>query len=192
MINLKSIEPFSNLAESELRILDDLTKIIKYKKNSLLIKKGTIADHMIFLISGIASSIYTNQSKEFIRDFYFPPQIFTEQESFENRVPAKFLISAVTDITCLTISYDNLIKAYEKIPGLNEISYKLLMHGFVNISNRLESLLTLNPEKRYLELLNENPKLLQRIPLKMIASYLGITSVALSRIRKRISQSSNN
>ena len=192
MINLKSIEPFSNLAESELRILDDLTKIIKYKKNSLLIKKGTIADHMIFLISGIASSIYTNQSKEFIRDFYFPPQIFTEQESFENRVPAKFLISAVTDITCLTISYDNLIKAYEKIPRLNEISYKLLMHGFVNISNRLESLLTLNPEKRYLELLNENPKLLQRIPLKMIASYLGITSVALSRIRKRISQSSNN
>ena len=192
MINLKSIEPFSNLAESELRILDDLTKIIKYKKNSLLIKKGTIADHMIFLISGIASSIYTNQSKEFIRDFYFPPQIFTEQESFENRVPAKFLISAVTDITCLTISYDNIIKAYEKIPRLNEISYKLLMHGFVNISNRLESLLTLNPEKRYLELLNENPKLLQRIPLKMIASYLGITSVALSRIRKRISQSSNN
>ena len=192
MINLKSIEPFSNLAESELRILDDLTKIIKYKKNSLLIKKGTIADHMIFLISGIASSIYTNQSKEFIRDFYFPPQIFTEQESFENRVPAKFLISAVTDITCLTISYDNLIKAYEKIPGLNEISYKLLMHGFVNISNRLESLLTLNPEKRYLELLNQNPKLLQRIPLKMIASYLGITSVALSRIRKRISQPGNN
>ena len=63
----------------------------------------------------------------------------------------------------------------------------MLMVGFVNISNRLESLLTQNPEQRYKNLLNENPKLLHEIPLKMIASYLGVTDVALSRIRKRIS-----
>ena len=63
----------------------------------------------------------------------------------------------------------------------------MLMVGFVNISNRLESLLTQNPEQRYKSLLNENPKLLHEIPLKMIASYLGVTDVALSRIRKRIS-----
>ena len=63
----------------------------------------------------------------------------------------------------------------------------MLMVGFVNISNRLESLLTQNPEQRYKSLLNENPKLLHKIPLKMIASYLGVTDVALSRIRKRIS-----
>ena len=45
----------------------------------------------------------------------------------------------------------------------------------------------LTPEQRYLKLLTENPKLLHEIPLKMIASYLGVTDVGLSRIRKRIS-----
>ena len=78
-------------------------------------------------------------------------------------------------------------KVYKHIPKLREVAYDLLFNGFVNISNRLESLLTLNPEKRYIKLLKENPKLLQNIPLKMIASYLGITDVALSRIRKRVS-----
>ena len=63
----------------------------------------------------------------------------------------------------------------------------MLLNGFINISDRLESLLTLTPEQRYLKLLNENPKLLHEIPVEMIASYLGVTDVGLSRIRKRIS-----
>ena len=86
------------------------------------------------------------------------------------------------------MSKDNLENAYNRIPNLKGIANNLLFTGFVNISNRLESLLTLNPEKRYLKLLNENPKLLHQIPLKMIASYLGVTDVALSRIRSRISK----
>ena len=86
------------------------------------------------------------------------------------------------------MSKDNLENAHNRIPSLKGIANDLLFTGFVNISNRLESLLTLNPEKRYLKLLNENPKLLHEIPLKMIASYLGVTDVALSRIRSRISK----
>ena len=86
------------------------------------------------------------------------------------------------------MSKDNLENAYNRIPSLKGIANDLLLTGFVNISNRLESLLTLNLEKRYLKLLNENPKLLHEIPLKMIASYLGVTDVALSRIRSRISK----
>jgi hypothetical protein len=136
--------------------------------------------------------VYQNKEKKFIRDFYFPPQIFTEQESFIKKTSSKFSVVAVTNITCHIISHDNLEIAYSKIPLLRNIAYDMLMVGFGNISNRLEVLLTLKPEQRYKKLLYENPKLLHRIPLKMISSYLGITDVALSRIRKRISIINNN
>ena len=86
------------------------------------------------------------------------------------------------------MSVESLENSYNRIPNPKGIAKDLLFTGFVNISNRLESLLTLNPDKRYLKLLNENPKLLHEIPLKMIASYLGVTDVALSRIRSRISK----
>ena len=157
-----------------------------------MIDRGSVAESLIFLTSGIVASVYENQKKRFIRDFYFPPQIFTEQESFIKKTPSKFSVFAITNISCHIISHDNLEIAYSKIPALRNISYEMLMLGFVNISNRLEALLTLKPEHRYKKLLYENPKLLHRIPLKLVASYLGITDVALSRIRKRISIKKNN
>ena len=184
---LKHIKQFSILSNSELSFLDSLSKEKNYKKNKTLIKQGDVARDLIFLKSGIVASKYILKEKIFIRDFYFSPNVFTEQESFVKEIPAKFSVFSVTEIVCQTISHDNLEVAYDEIPKLKDIAYDLLINGFVNISTRLESLLTLSPERRYKELLNNNPKLLQKIPLKLIASYLGVTDVALSRIRKRIS-----
>ncbi len=192
MTYLKNFEPFSVLAQTELSILDNLTKKKEYKKGTTILKKGQLAQNIIFLNSGIVSSVYSKIAKKFIRDFYFAPYIFTEQESFVKQIPAKFSIVCVTDITCQLISKNDLENAYDRIPGLKGIANDLLFNGFVNISNRLESLLTLNPEQRYLKLLNERPELLHEITLKMIASYLGVTDVALSRIRKRISRPRRN
>ena len=192
MIFLKDIQPFSLLKGSDISYIDELTSNRQYKKDSVLVRKGEVANNLIFLKSGIVSSVYDEGRKKFIRDFYFSPLIFTEQESFIKRIPAKFSVICITNIDCQIISHESLEKAYNHIPKLREVAFDLLFIGFVNVSNRLESLLTLNPEKRYIKLLKENPKLLQSIPLKMIASYLGITDVALSRIRKRISVSKIN
>ena len=192
MTYLKNFKPFSILKKTELSILDNLTKKKKFKKGTTILKQGQLAQSIIFLNSGIVSSVYSKITKKFIRDFYFAPHIFTEQESFVKQIAAKFSIVCVTDITCQLISKNDLENAYDRIPGLKGIANDLLFNGFVNISNRLESLLTLNPEKRYLKLLNESPKFLHEIPLNMIASYLGVTDVALSRIRKRISKPRGN
>jgi len=185
---LKRVPQFSGLKDSHLNLLNELTKAEEYKKDTVLIERGSVAEKLIFLTSGIVSSVYHNQKKRFTRDFYFPPQIFTEQESFIKKTASKFSVIAVSDVKCRTITSSDLDIAYNQIPPLRNIAYEMLMVGFINISNRLESLLTQNPEQRYRNLLKENPKLLHKIPLKMIASYLGVTDVALSRIRKRISR----
>ena len=184
---LKEIEQFLALEDSHISILNELSVTEEYPKNTVIIEQGDIARNLIFLKSGIAASIYEKQKKSFIRDFYFEPHIFTEQQSFIKKTPAKFSVISVSHITCDLISFEDLETLYDKIPILKNIAYDMLLNGFISISDRLESLLTLTPEQRYLKLLTENPKLLHEIPLKMIASYLGVTDVGLSRIRKRIS-----
>ena len=184
---LKDIEQFLALEDSHISILNELSRTEEYPKNTVIIEQGDIARNLIFLKSGIAASIYKKHNKKFIRDFYFEPHIFTEQQSFIKKVPAKFSVVSVSNITCRLISFEDLENLYDQILNLKDIAYDMLLNGFINISDRLESLLTLTPEQRYLKLLNENPKLLHEIPVEMIASYLGVTDVGLSRIRKRIS-----
>jgi len=146
---LQSFPLFSSLKDSELIMLDTLTEKKEYKKDTVLLEKSQVSKKLIFLNQGIVASVYEDRGKKFIRDFYFPPLIFTEQESFVKQIPSKFSILSVTDIICHLITKDSLDIAYERIPSLKEIGNELLFNGFVNISNRLESLLTLNPEKRY-------------------------------------------
>ena len=66
-MSIENITAFSVLKDSELSLLNEKMVSKEFKKDEVLIKKGTIADDIIFLSSGIASSIYTNQSKNFIR-----------------------------------------------------------------------------------------------------------------------------
>jgi hypothetical protein len=79
-----------------------------------------------------------------------------------------------------------LEKASQMIPQLKMIAAKLTESAYLNVTSRMESLITLSAEQRYLELIKRRPNLLAEIPLYLIASYLGITDVALSRIRKKI------
>ena len=95
---LKHIKQFSILSNSELSLLDSLSKEKNYKKNKTLIKQGDVARDLIFLKSGIVASKYILKEKMFIRDFYFSPNVFTEQESFVKEIPAKFSVFSVTEI----------------------------------------------------------------------------------------------
>tara|TARA_Y100001958_G_C20993464_1_gene380095 strand:+ start:476 stop:736 length:261 start_codon:yes stop_codon:yes gene_type:complete len=76
----------------------------------------------------------------------------------------------------------------KKIPNLEIIAFKITNLFHRNIEERFESLITKSAEERYVDLVQNNRKIIQFIPLKMIACYLGITDVALSRIRSRLSK----
>lgn len=74
----------------------------------------------------------------------------------------------------------------EKYPELREWGAKMAENLFANLLGNNAILKSDSPEQRYLEMLLEKPKIIQRIPLHYIASYLGITQVHLSRIRKKV------
>ena len=59
-------------------------------------------------------------------------------------------------------------------------------HGHMALEKRFESILTLTPEERYIDLLQNNPEMINKIPVGMIASYLGVSKQSLSRIRRRL------
>jgi CRP-like cAMP-binding protein len=77
---------------------------------------------------------------------------------------------------------------YEKFPKIKELSRNTVESLYIEVSEKYESFFLKTAEERYLELISTGPKFIQRIPQYMIASYLGITPEALSRIRKRLAK----
>ena len=89
------------------------------------------------------------------------------------------------------LTKENFEIGKEKIPNLQIIAFKITNLFHKNIEKRFESLITQTAEERYVDLVKNHPKIINSISLKMIASYLGITDVALSRIRSRLAKKGN-
>ncbi|MGJ3236739.1 Crp/Fnr family transcriptional regulator [Marivirga sp.] len=151
-----------------------------------VIKEGEVCRKLLFLREGCMAMVYERDNKSFIKDFIFENSFASVYESFITSKPARYALKAITHCKFESISLHDLEKTYQSIPQLKALSASQTEAAYLNITRRMESLITLSAEKRYLELLERRPRLLSEIPLYLIASYLGITDVALSRIRKKI------
>ena len=160
-----------------------------FKKKSKILKVGEIENHISFLESGIARFLIPkeDEEKDITFGFCFKNEFVSAYDSFLTRKPSLYQLQALTDISIWSISYDDLQEVYAKTAVGNVIGRMSSERLFLIKSKREQSLLNETAETRYLNLFKERPNLIKEIPLKYIASYIGVTAQALSRIRKRIS-----
>ena len=109
-----------------------------------------------------------------------------EVSSFITKTPSVCFIETLADTRVWRIGYDDLQKIYANTKTGDRFGRLMMEQLYIRKAQRERSFLTQTAEERYLDLLLTAPHILQQIPLKHIASYLGITPQALSRIRKRI------
>jgi len=107
-------------------------------------------------------------------------------ESLFAQRPSQKGIQIIETAEIIAINATKLFALYDQYSAIERLFRKIFEQGYVETVNRLESLQFYAAEERYTRLLEEMPELLQRVPLKYIASYLGITQVSLSRIRATI------
>lgn len=156
------------------------------KKNATLIKIGEIENYLSFISEGIVRFYIPLEESELTFGFLFENEFVTAYDSFITQTPSQYQIEALTNTTLWRISFNDLQEVYSKTESGNVIGRRMAENMFLIKSKREIALLSKTAEERYLDLFLERPKLLKQIPLKYIASYIGVTPQALSRIRKRI------
>ena len=179
------------LTSKESKILAELHTLKTYKKNTIIDKQGTISKAVYYLNEGILAMEYKKKSKVFIRDFIFKNSPALVYPSFYLQEPSRYSIRTITDCNVWELTKENYEIGKKKIPNLQIIAFKITNLFHRNIEKRFESLITQTAEERYVDLVKNHPKIINSISLKMIASYLGITDVALSRIRSRLAKKGN-
>ncbi|WP_300673472.1 Crp/Fnr family transcriptional regulator [Soonwooa sp.] len=175
------------MSDDDWEIYEPRLEKVDYKKGDLIIKQGDVEDYLSVITKGIARYYIEKDDKEITLNFVFEHNYFSAYESFLTRKPSPYNIEALTDVSLWRSSYESF-KYFHQHASIGNYLGRIAAEGlYLRKAEREISFLTETAEQRYLYLLEKDKNLLQKVPLKYIASYIGVTPQALSRIRKRIS-----
>lgn len=186
---LKEVFKNSGLSEGDMQTVISSFQRIEFKKGDYVLREGQIASEYFFIESGFMRSFAVDPNgSEITTGFYSKMKLVLEVSSFFLRIPTKEYIQVVEDSICWRISFDKFQELFHSIQAFREAGRGRLVNGYFALKKRSLSLITDSAETRYVQLLNEHPEVFQYVPLKHIATYLGITDTSLSRIRKELAK----
>jgi len=152
---------------------------------TILLNEGKIAKQAFYIEKGCLRICFNNDGKDITFQFFFEGESVSSIESFRTNQPSLFTIESIEPCIVHSISKNDFQTIMESSPEIKEQVEEHTFQRLLFYQKLFLSRIKDNPEKRYLDLLKNNPKILQRVPQHYIASFLGITSVSLSRIRNR-------
>jgi CRP-like cAMP-binding protein len=175
----------NKINKQEQLLLSELCSLQTIRKNAELQPIGHTCKTIYFVNKGMLRIYYLKDGVDITESFEPENSIVARAESLFAGIPSKKAICAVEDTELVAINAVKLNELYNEFPNLERLFRKVFEQQHVRIIHRLESLQFNSPEERYQQLLEEQPNILLRAPLKYVATYLGITQVSLSRIRAR-------
>ena len=187
MIEIKRyFEKIVDISEKDWEIFSSKLIRREFLKKSVILKIGMKENYLSFIEIGIVRKCIPQEFDDLTFEFEFPGNFVSAYDIFLTQQPSFYQLETITDTVLWSLTYNDLQKIYAETDIGNTIGRLASESLFIKKSNRELSLLNQSAEERYLNLFREKPDLLKYIPLKYIASYIGITPQALSRIRKRI------
>ncbi|WP_299523734.1 Crp/Fnr family transcriptional regulator [Winogradskyella sp.] len=161
-------------------------KLRHFNKGEAIIEHGQVENYLSVVAKGCVRFFVHKDGNEINFEFSFEGEFSTSYASFLSRRPSFVLMEAVEDVTLISIHYDNLQTLY-KDSATGEKIGRLTTEGYyIWREHREIQLLTLSAEELYIDLLNQYPEYINRIPQKYLASYLQVQPESLSRIKRRI------
>ena len=160
-------------------------------KHEYVLREGKICNESFLLESGYIRAFAFDPNGEDVTFNIFSPVSFVNDiSSLFRRIPTKENIQALTECVAWMIPYERLQANFHAMPEFREFGRMMLIMGNTHLKDRMISMIRDTAEERYAALMRTKPDIFQFVPLKIIASYLGITDTSLSRIRREFAQKS--
>jgi CRP-like cAMP-binding protein len=175
----------ADFTAAELAQFEATAIVRKLKRREYLLRSGEVCPHMAFVVKGALRLYRTDdEAEEHILRFAIENWWITDAESFRTGLPAVGAIDALEDSLVLLWSKEDWDGLKRDIPAFNALESQLAGRNLDAQVNRLYAAISHSAEERYHAFVQAFPAFYQRIPLHMIASYLGVSRETLSRIRK--------
>jgi CRP-like cAMP-binding protein len=182
----KVISSFIDLDKSDFEYFTSKLQAKQVKRKEILIREGQVCSNSYFINSGCLRYFHTVEGEEITGQFFFENGWYADYGSYLSGKPSDQNIEALEKTELLVLPKAALDKLFIEIPKFEKFGRLMAEKAFLGLRQHNELLTKQTPEERYLNLIKDRPKLIERVPQHYIASYLGIKPPSLSRIRKRI------
>ena len=177
-----------NFSAEELTLILDQFEVVEFSKNDYLIELGKTSAFYYFLEEGFLRSYTIDlEGIDITSKFFGPGDIVIDWHSYFLKKPSREPIQALSAGRCWKIRFSDFMKLFH-IEAFREVGRTRLVQNYFELKNHSISVIADHAKDRYLNLLNEKPELVHNVPLKHLATYLGITDTSLSRIRKEVTK----
>ncbi|MEN7548718.1 Crp/Fnr family transcriptional regulator [Rapidithrix thailandica] len=177
------IEEIIPLTDEEFAYIFGHFTTIYRRRHQYLVQEGELVNKEFWVVKGcLKSCFFDKEGKEHILQFAMENWWVTDYEAFNNRVEATVSVDCIEDCELLYISYEDREKLSSEMHKMERFWAKKTKLGYIALQNRILSLLKDPAKVRFEKLLKQYPLLFQRVPKKMIASYLGVSRETLSRL----------
>jgi len=172
-----------------------LQQRLEIPAKTVLLKEGQVSQNYISIEKGCVRAYFDKDGDDKTVQFFFENAGFSLFDSFVNEVPSQFTIETIEQSVVYLLSRIHvlqLIEDFSQEPGFMQIFLKISAERHRRYNNELLSFIRDTPEQRYLRLLSERPHIIRRVPQHYIASYLGVSTVHLSRIKGKITRGTDH
>ncbi|MCG8312842.1 MAG: Crp/Fnr family transcriptional regulator [Pseudomonadales bacterium] len=173
--------------KQEQQAIETHCRLVFFEKGEILHRSGEVADQIFYIGRGLVRLYYiTADGKEHNKSFAIENDFVGATQSIEKPTPSRFYLQALESTRAIAVSIQGLRQLFYQSLSWANLGRLYMEALAMKKTQREASLLLDSAEVRYREFLDSDPDLADRLPLYHVASYLGITDVALSRIRKRL------
>ena len=177
------LKQFGELPVIVVAAIYSLVQRMELPKKHILLKKGKVCNFLYFIEKGLARNFFEEDNKELTNDIILEGEILVSFSSFISRKPSLETIELLEDGVLCAIHYDDLQNLYQQFPIMERTGRMIAEHHYNSLAMKSYRLKFSNSSERYQYLFENKIEIVKRVPIGIIASYLGMSIETLSRIR---------
>jgi CRP-like cAMP-binding protein len=181
---LVHLQRFSPISRESVEKLIPYLEIRRFEKKKKLVNQGEMEDYLNVVIKGLVRKYVPSSIRgEVTLQLATEGHLIQSEISFHHRVPSEVIVQTLEPTVLVSIRHDRLQEAFEIMPEFEILGRAVIMDMFIKKDARYFDQLKTPTRERFLEYINTHPEMLQRVPQKVLASYLNIKPETFSRLK---------
>ena len=177
------VSGYVTLTPEDFSLLAEKVSVRSFDKREMLLRPGEVEQYMNFVVRGLARMYFYRGRSEVILNLAKEKELISASSSFLSGAPSNYYIETLEPTTFLSITRDDLEAVYRQNSRIERLGREMITHFVLEKEEWEHACMRLDTRERFLQFVERNPELVQRVPQKYLASYLNMKPETFSRLK---------